>query len=195
MWCPSLSPPSGRTRGIIRDHPITLNWVGVGSSEDVADAKARAAEAKAEAKAAAKAGAKAGGGGGDPHSRPTSQARLVTSKPRAGSSNPNDAGRIVQLPLHVRLVEKMIFLNDVPHPVLEFPYFSYMNSLLIKEVYLSLSPVSSVKVPLACDANEAGEASLVRLVQTFGSETMHIYNAIMSEQRVMFLGHNDQVRE
>jgi hypothetical protein len=47
-----------------------------------------------------------------------------------------------------------------------------------------------VTIPLYLSSDEPGERSLVHLVKLFGDQTMRIYNAMVTAQRILFVGHN-----
>lgn len=56
-------------------------------------------------------------------------------------------------------------------------------------------PQLPVKVPLTLHDDDVGEPSLTRLIKRFKENTMTIFNAILSEKRVLFLGYNHPAGE
>lgn len=55
----------------------------------------------------------------------------------------------------------------------------------------------NLAIPLAIDEDEIGDerASVIKLISKFKQETMLIYNAILEERRVLFVGHNQSAAD
>ena len=56
-------------------------------------------------------------------------------------------------------------------------------------------PVTSISIPLHRDLDCMGHISVTSLAKLFGESTMRIYNAILSRQRVIFVGYNHAARD
>lgn len=53
----------------------------------------------------------------------------------------------------------------------------------------------AITLPLYRDLDNFGDVSLSALVRTFGDATMRIYNAILTRQRIIFVGYNHAARD
>ena len=50
--------------------------------------------------------------------------------------------------------------------------------------------IMPVEVPLHCTSDEVGDASLKQLIDLFGDSTMQIWNSVVAEERILFMGYN-----
>jgi Stabilization of polarity axis len=48
-----------------------------------------------------------------------------------------------------------------------------------------------VRIAIGMESDEVGETSLVSLVSMFGENLLHVFNALLAQKRILFLGHNE----